>query len=700
MRLHAIEAHNFLSLRDIHIDNLDQHLNFLVGPNGCGKTSVFRILRTIRDTFDSYWKGPIIDDLSDQCTRGIQPVEIELAIEVEFDQPEEQTLLVAFLCAALSNPGEMRNLTIERTSPPGAPNGNGAPLEPIPTTRPIDEGIRNFSEWLLTLFSPEKIPFLFRGDIRIIYRLGEVFPNLQLSYAFDCAGTKVTVVSGTSFSGSGQLYLGDHPELNPGGGYSLGYAWKNAFIQAPELKHIAELLSGQVITGPDSLSANNIMIALAKERVELNVRLEQPYTRAQKRLIELGNIRTDDLSRGVTFPRLISMLLHQALVFTNNQRAPLKRYFRFTWEDIISQPIHLDDEAMVPLWLYHLKNGTYLERQRFQNIQGVFKQIVGGNQSFDIEVTPTSKGQEEGFWMDLRVVDDGGDMSLAYQGAGIWEALLLSTLLETSAGRIILLDEPAANLHPGMQRKLLELLRKTKGQVIAVTHSPHLIPTRPNDFLHVIRLQKESDGTLAYRLVDPAKKRIRSDKLEQELSSSSEVAGLLFANAIILIEGDTETAALSEWFPTSKAGKNRIFADLNIALFAVGGKMAFPFYIRFLTAFGVSWVVICDGDALTVNNGIWGVLKELGRIKADPPANAPFSDLKAQADRVGVFTANADFTESFEKIPEVKHYMDDPKNGLPTKSKARDGRLIGQNVPCPLEIERILHNALEYLAMK
>ncbi len=48
MILHGIKAHNFMSLRDCTIDKLDEHLNFLVGPNGNGKTTVFRALKVIK----------------------------------------------------------------------------------------------------------------------------------------------------------------------------------------------------------------------------------------------------------------------------------------------------------------------------------------------------------------------------------------------------------------------------------------------------------------------------------------------------------------------------------------------------------------------------------------------------------------------------------------------------------------------------
>jgi AAA domain len=69
MRLHSIKARNFMSLRDCCIDNLDAHMNFLVGPNGCDKTTVFRALKAIRDIFNPGKNVPF----NQLCTRGVLP---------------------------------------------------------------------------------------------------------------------------------------------------------------------------------------------------------------------------------------------------------------------------------------------------------------------------------------------------------------------------------------------------------------------------------------------------------------------------------------------------------------------------------------------------------------------------------------------------------------------------------------------------
>ncbi len=51
MKVHKITTKNFLALRDCTIEALDEHLNFFVGPNGSGKTSLFRALRVLKESF-------------------------------------------------------------------------------------------------------------------------------------------------------------------------------------------------------------------------------------------------------------------------------------------------------------------------------------------------------------------------------------------------------------------------------------------------------------------------------------------------------------------------------------------------------------------------------------------------------------------------------------------------------------------------
>src|SRR5258708_4627525 len=137
MILHGFKANNFMSLRDSTIEALNDHLNFLVGPNGCGKTTVFRALKVIRDIFQPGKTVPF----NQLYTRGVIPQEINLTLDVEFNTSWEQELITTFLCASLSRPYELTNVL--------------SPKLPQPMAQVNTEGFATFSNWLLHIFRPE-----------------------------------------------------------------------------------------------------------------------------------------------------------------------------------------------------------------------------------------------------------------------------------------------------------------------------------------------------------------------------------------------------------------------------------------------------------------------------------------------------------------------------------------------------------------
>jgi len=398
-------------------------------------------------------------------------------------------------------------------------------------------------------------------------------------------------------------------------------------------------------------------------------------------------------NRPFTFGYVLQILLQHAFVFTNNLRVPMPDIITFNREEAANPTLDLDDERQIPLLLFRLKNSDFAGRARFQRIQESFRRLVDGDLSFDISASLVND-QQSVLSINIMVTDPQGEISLAYHGAGIWEALMLSTILDESDERVVLLDEPASILHPGIQHKLVESLHMVPGQVIVATHSVHMLPTKAENFRKVRRMQKTSTGTLVKGM--DSSSWVKLDKLEKELNRSSDLAGLLYADGVILVEGETEIGALSEWFPKSAVGQGKTFADFNLTLCWVGGKTNFPIYMHFLSELGVRWVAICDGDALPPNENkpLWNALKDLALI-ANVPNATSFEELRALTEKAGVYTANTSPTEKFEDISDVKNYKSN--NAVYGDGKVQQGRYIAAHIPCPKEVEEILQYALRRL---
>src|SRR5579859_285903 len=357
MILHGVEAHNFMSLRDCVINDLDDHLNFLVGPNGSGKTTIFRALRAFRNTFSFEKRVPVPFNLL--CTRGVSPQEIDLILDVEFNTNWEQELITSFLCASLSRPYELPNVL--------------APKLPQAMVPLSNEGSIAFSNWLLHKFRPEVLPFLFRGKLHLSYR-SQSYDNLRLYYTFEHQGLPNTITVRPLDS---LLVRGNVPE-NISGGYLAINTLVEFFQGTSGLEDVVNLLNWQSFPSENSFDPIACLLYLGEKKVMLGVdgmNAQQAFLPAQRRFAELsGNLNLASLSsRSFSFGYVLQIILHHAFVFTNNLRMPIQDVAVYNRQEATNRYPDLDDERQIPLLLYHLKSGDLAERAHFQRIQESFK---------------------------------------------------------------------------------------------------------------------------------------------------------------------------------------------------------------------------------------------------------------------------------------------------------------------------------------
>ena len=374
------------------------------------------------------------------------------------------------------------------------------------------------------------------------------------------------------------------------------------------------------------------------------------------------------------------------------------------------------DGSRLPLRLFRLKNGNSAERARFTAGQELFTRLTG--LVFDVTLatseasTPQRGDQPANVLISVVVGRQGRDLPVEFAGAGIWEALLLSTTLSDSAGRVVFLDEPARNLHPTLQRRLLGEMRRSSGQFIVMTHSPYMVSfDEATDITSTIRFDLRDGATCTNRLVKGG----TSDdaRLRKVLGESADSRSLLFARGVILVEGGTELGALPEWFGKSATASQHGTPDaLNLEIVSVDGHKGYRTFVRFLHGLGVPWAIVCDGAILRFDVGKSQVFKQvIGagvtteelRNAIDSSMTQKFADIRHIGARHGIFTVATDWNSPAESI---EAFIESVVPGqlavaeaIVGESKPRKGRHVATVTACPMEIDALYAQILEHLGV-
>ena len=185
-----------MSLRDCTIDSLSVHLNFFVGPNGSGKTNLFRAMRELKEAFEAVGvgRGKTFDYL---CNIHANPKQIDIDMKVSWDTEEERKAICTFLYASLSAMNPL-NEALRRSQK----------LSKLSNYQITDEKYELFADWLREQWAPERLQFLYTGQLHLTYR-GDT--GLRLSYTFVCKNEPVTILMGSGPFQDGTFWKGPAP---------------------------------------------------------------------------------------------------------------------------------------------------------------------------------------------------------------------------------------------------------------------------------------------------------------------------------------------------------------------------------------------------------------------------------------------------------------------------------------------------------
>lgn len=129
------------------------------------------------------------------------------------------------------------------------------------------------------------------------------------------------------------------------------------------------------------------------------------------------------------------------------------------------------------------------------------------------------------------------------QGEGFRSFVSIVLSLLFSSGRVVLLDEPEAFLHPEQARRLGNWIahhfEAIPGQVIIATHNSNILSgilSRTSD-LSIIRLNRTGDNTYYHKMPADIVDQLRNDPL----LSSQGILNTIFHRGVVVCEGDSDS---------------------------------------------------------------------------------------------------------------------------------------------------------------
>ena len=503
MRVTAVRATDLLSFDDLSLA-IGPRLSVLVGPNGAGKTNVIRVIQLARlaVTFAANYSKDASQRLAvfAAARRGghRQDGQASAGIGLEFDADDERRLIGQFIRAAIVS-GVARDAQGRQPAP-------------------------EVLGWIDRQVNDDELTPLLTGDV-VVKLPRDAGESWEVAYRFTVDRASY-VVDLTRGMGGIRLERNDRRD-----GLQLVSIGSRLGLRGDSIDQAQPFSLARVL--PESGQVAGLSV---------DPFTGQPMPDALRQFY--GSVGADlgsGVSRMYGLASVLDLMLRQGIAILSEARVPPRTVF-----PAATEPLD-DDRSWLPLRLFELKNGDAEARRRFDAVRTMYVELTGGPM-FDLTAAQIGHAADQPadstLQINLVMPGEARDIPIEFAGMGAWEALALSAVLAGRQYRVLALDEPAVNLHPVAQRRLLgRLLQAEAEQSIVVTHSPYLVPAGDRAQLaQVVRIERSSGVSRVHRLDDGAKES-RSTWVK-ELADSADARSLLFAAGVVLLEGDTELGAL------------------------------------------------------------------------------------------------------------------------------------------------------------
>lgn len=659
MQIDGVYIKNFLSFDTFDWSSLDLHLNIVVGPNGSGKTNLLQVFRAVKDILNPQ-QGQQRILWAQNTYRGSDNVPIELSLDVRFTGTWERNLLSTFLAATFCNEQVMRDAFTDLRA-----GGNVIPTE--------------------TTVEQEQFSFIMQDSLHSLV-------DIEWLYI----GRLVMIYKRKTWT----IWYESRPHNQA---FRLNLDGLSFYDSSVQYSFLERMLSQKEVFTP----TGQLLLSTLLSRAQRNMipwRIELPYSTTlithQKFEQLTGEVLKSDRNYSISF--LFHLLFERSFVFTDNIRSQTQ--LEFSFDSLYAQPVDLSSGEHLARYLFLKKNGTDSDREQYRSIQEMFFRVTG--RSFEVSFgqpnVPRQLAAESGsdVALSILITNHWKDIPLAFSGAGIAEALFICTLIATGQNQVLLLDEPASNIHVTMQKALLKEVQtrnKNGNQFVIVTHSPALIT--PEAITCVTRFFMRRGYTRHVSLDRTSFDAEKFASLEKELRRSTDARAMLFSRGIILVEGETEQGALPVWF--EKQFSTFLESD-DVIIYSVNSDKNFGKFAQFLQQFSIPWVIICDGkvigDCIASGNRprIVRQLEKAGILNLPDYIGKDFSQLCKLLEVNGVFTLAKDINDEIENLPIIQTYQQEAKDQV-GDSKVRQAQYIATTYDCPTEVATLLEKVMQYL---
>jgi len=641
MEIKNIQITNLLSFNNFFLDL--KKFSFLVGPNNSGKTNIVRIIKLIQDIIQNTSQFRLEDILNRYVRKNASDKSFEVIIQIKFKASEMAILKNYFFYFGEIQAEKIRNLDINPIINSFKNQDHKQTIHDI-----IEKLGQNFfraktSEIFLEIWNEivdSLIEFIFpNNEIKLIWKYKEKYgKRAEFSLKF--------LNYFINFEG----YIGHDYDLR-------SYVPKE--IDRQYIEDVFSIITKQKLMNKKFITHNNknelkrnIISTFRKindnEMVKFNLDFDRVQIVQEKLFLDMKKnfgFGENINDRSISLTNIICKWFAQNLITTDNIRyfPPIN-----TLSDFIIKKLTSPYLSSI---LYDLKNSKYAEdRVRFNKIRTLFFDIT--NYYFDVissieEYKVDETHNNIGGTLDIVIspkIDFSDQFSIEYTGSGFYEILYLLTIIISSKIQFIILDEPAINLHPMWQKKILHnILGQDDKQVLLITHSPYLLPDltniKNNYLIHHFQLEPETQTTNRLRLNI-------TKKIKKYMKIIEKRKNIFFSNFIVLVEGPSDERIIGEIINILQE-KDKILTNSNIEIVNMNGAPQCIEIFKILIDWKMPVILILDHDSKSL-------LLQLSRLKKYKN-NIKYIIL-LPSDIEGTITIG-DFLNTIKEIVTEKYYL-------------------------------------------